>query len=403
MASVRQLKRPNKEGKLPWIVEYTNPASGKRVRATPPSGLKKDAQTLRQRIEQEINEGRHVTTNESKTFREVAEMFIRHYEQRMRDGLTSRGRLELIKSTVDRHLVGHLGSLNYSDIAFKDIETCHKKMRASGLSVHTARQYVLIGQQIDDFSMKRGFCKGSLFKTYVKELRGIKPPKVRTLQPEDVKRILDEVSVRRPRYRHHSFLLLRCTVHLATFCGLRIGEIFGLRRENVDLVNRVIHVRHNLTKDDELKGPKTSAGIRDIPLPHHVSYLIENWMDTFRFNDPRGLIFRMPDGAQIMHTNHRELWVGALDRAGLTTPDGPDRDMYHFHSLRHFNASLLIGCGVPVTDVAQLLGHERFDTTLQTYAHPIMGTSKRHDAFERMAAMFNGVDATKILKGPLSH
>ncbi|XVQ85046.1 tyrosine-type recombinase/integrase [Microbispora siamensis] len=41
-----------------------------------------------------------------------------------------------------------------------------------------------------------------------------------------------------------------------------------------------------------------------------------------------------------------------------------------FHDLRHCYATWLISDGVPVNDVAGLLGHGRTSTTLNRYTHP---------------------------------
>jgi integrase len=42
-----------------------------------------------------------------------------------------------------------------------------------------------------------------------------------------------------------------------------------------------------------------------------------------------------------------------------------------FHVLRHSCASILLAQGVPVRDVAELLGHSDIRLTLSTYAHVI--------------------------------
>ncbi len=72
MASVRRLK-PN-DPKSPWIVEYTD-ASGKRRRKMPKTGLKKDAEALRLKIEREMGDGVHVA--KPTTFREVTDNWIK--------------------------------------------------------------------------------------------------------------------------------------------------------------------------------------------------------------------------------------------------------------------------------------------------------------------------------------
>lgn len=48
------------------------------------------------------------------------------------------------------------------------------------------------------------------------------------------------------------------------------------------------------------------------------------------------------------------------------------RDRFHarFHDLRHSYATWLVSAGVPVNDVAEVLGHEQTSTTLDRYTHP---------------------------------
>jgi integrase len=44
----------------------------------------------------------------------------------------------------------------------------------------------------------------------------------------------------------------------------------------------------------------------------------------------------------------------------------------HPHDLRHRYASVQIGRGVPVTQVASQLGHSKKSLTLDTYSHVLM-------------------------------
>ena len=45
----------------------------------------------------------------------------------------------------------------------------------------------------------------------------------------------------------------------------------------------------------------------------------------------------------------------------------------------------MIENGLPLTDVAALLGHSKFDLTLQVYAHAIVPGHRRLAALDRMA------------------
>ena len=57
-------------------------------------------------------------------------------------------------------------------------------------------------------------------------------------------------------------------------------------------------------------------------------------------------------------------------------------------------------------DVASLLGHKRFDMTLQVYAHPIVGGGRHHVGMEKMTtdllALPDGrdKDATRVPQSP---
>jgi integrase len=48
-----------------------------------------------------------------------------------------------------------------------------------------------------------------------------------------------------------------------------------------------------------------------------------------------------------------------------------------FHSFRHSCASILLAQGIPVRDVAEILGHSDVRLTLSTYAHVIEASRDR--------------------------
>ncbi|PSK66868.1 Tyrosine recombinase XerD [Micromonospora sp. MH33] len=61
------------------------------------------------------------------------------------------------------------------------------------------------------------------------------------------------------------------------------------------------------------------------------------------------------------------VWKPSLQRAGLPAA-------LRFHDLRHSYASWLVSDGVPINDVAKVMGHEQTSTTLNRYTH---STSER--------------------------
>src|SRR3712207_3216642 len=115
--------------------------------------------------------------------------------------------------------------------------------------------------------------------------------------------------------------------------GSRAGLVAQAGRP---LPGQIIHVRHSLTAWDELKGPKTKHGIRDVVMPRYVAELLREWISKFYLPNERQLIFRLAKGGPVgSSTFHMSLWKPLLRRAGLFAGDGNE---YHFHALRHFNA-----------------------------------------------------------------
>ena len=65
---------------------------------------------------------------------------------------------------------------------------------------------------------------------------------------------------------------------LLMYTGMRRGEALGLRWEDIDLENNVLHIRRNVTHPQrnapEITTPKTKAGRRDIPIDENLLVLL---------------------------------------------------------------------------------------------------------------------------------
>jgi integrase len=292
------------------------------------------------------------------------------------------------RSIVDSSLVPEFGTKLLTGLTFEEVEAWHSRLLRR-LKPVTAKNHMLALKQIEDFAIKRKLASKNVAHEVLKEVGYARKGTIRTFQMEDVQRLVGlaenlNVVVQRNTSNRRGYLLLKAAVQLAAFCGLRMGEIFGLTVESIDLKAGVLKVRHSLTQLDELKGPKTAAGNRDVPIPMRVQETLQAWLQAYYVPNPRRLVFRMSCGKMVTPSNFRtRYWVPLLKRAGLH--DDPT-DAMHFHALRHFAASLMIDLGLPLTDVASLMGHEKFDMTLQVYAHPIVGGNRRRDAFERISA-----------------
>lgn len=147
-------------------------------------------------------------------------------------------------------------------------------------------------------------------------------------------------------------------VDLDMHLGLRPGELFGLRRRYVDTSSWLIHVYGVATRSGWRPYAKTTKSHRAVPVPPLLRDPL--WAHLAQLG-PDDLVFQAPEGGAWNDRNFAQRVFGpAVAAAGV--PTGTPYDM------RHTAASWLVQAGVPLLDVQQLLGHEKYSTTLR-YSH----------------------------------
>jgi integrase len=164
---------------------------------------------------------------------------------------------------------------------------------------------------------------------------------------------------------------------LAVHTGMRQGELLGLKLENLDLNEGVIHIRRTLTRSGgriALGEPKTRGSRRAVHLTgaavealrRHLRRQLEDIEQLGDRYSEHGLVFTTEVGTLINPTNlRRRSFAPLLERAGLP--------QIRFHDLRHTCATLLLSRNVHPKYVQELLGHATVAITLDIYSHMIPG------------------------------
>jgi integrase len=164
----------------------------------------------------------------------------------------------------------------------------------------------------------------------------------------------------------------RAALGLAGYAGLRLGEVRGLRWQDVDLDAGTIIVRRSLLPDGTEKQTKTEAGERMIPLLPGLRRLLVEWKLRATQSKPSDLVIGTADGKAVSERNVRRAFNAAKTEAGL---DGHD-DRVSMHALRHSYASLLAtDLELPATTLAELIGHTDAGFTLRVYARDARDTA----------------------------
>lgn len=164
-------------------------------------------------------------------------------------------------------------------------------------------------------------------------------------------------------------------VRTAAYMGLRAGELWALRRDDVDLLRGVLRVDEalkevtaeqsaglppeNVLTPSLIIGPTKTHAIRTLPIPAGLRTDLAEYLAGVLpgGHGPRAFIFTTPTGEPVRHN---------LFYKRVFSPVAPST---RFHDLRHTCAAWLIEAGAHPLAVMQYLGHEDIRTTMNVYGH----------------------------------
>lgn len=173
---------------------------------------------------------------------------------------------------------------------------------------------------------------------------------------------------------------LETVIRLASWFGLRRGEILGLRWSSINFDTKILSITGTI-KDKTDSGTKayysdtakTKSSIRSFPMTDEmVAYL-------------KSLKEKQDQQRSLMDYNHT--WDdfvcvrenGDLLRPGYVTQTFPQLckecglRKLKLHELRHTNISLLLSEGASMKELQTWAGHSNFNITANTYAHVQVG------------------------------
>jgi integrase len=159
--------------------------------------------------------------------------------------------------------------------------------------------------------------------------------------------------------------------HLASFSGLRAGELFGLHVEDLDLNRGLIRVRRSVWRGQEVT-PKTRKGYRDVFIDSVTVQMLLNHLGS----RTAGRIFETRNGTPLdTHNVVRQVLKPICDRLGIV-PGG-------MHAFRHGRVSHLQQNGAPSDFTKRQVGHSSLRTT-SGYTH--FSETYTRELVEKMAS-----------------
>ena len=162
-----------------------------------------------------------------------------------------------------------------------------------------------------------------------------------------------------------AWLLMLC-------CGLRRGEVLGLKWTDVDFDRKQLRIERQKVRVDQkiiVSKPKSAASVREIPLDDHILSILR---------------LKRRGGSDILRGITDKTLQTGLDRA-LVAAGVPRVSL---HGLRHTMAAAAAGEGVSIKILQGLMGHAHYTTTADIYAH--VDQQPRRLAAEAISRRFLG-------------
>lgn len=161
----------------------------------------------------------------------------------------------------------------------------------------------------------------------------------------------------------------RLLILVGGYCGLRGGEVGGLRVKDVDPKSCRFHIRQAVKREDGklILGLPKGNRTRTITVPCSLAKEIVKFARKNAAKD--GRIFHTPVDGMIGATKTNKVSQAAAARIGMQA--------VNFHTLRHSCASLLIEDGANVKDIQEYLGHSSPSITLDVYSHLFRGSDQK--------------------------
>lgn len=328
--AVRKLKQS-------WWIDFRH--EGERHRLRSPDNTKAGALVYEALIRRRLANGEPLKARTDYPI--FAEFVEEWYEQYVKiDNKMST--IKTKRSTIDNHLVPFFGKMRLDKISVRDVILFQGRQIKKGLNKKTINNQV-------------GILTKCLHSAHEWRVLDVQPPKIKKLKvaptsfdyltTEECGLLLSNES--EPMWR----LMILTAMHT----GMRLGELCGLKWQDIDFMTGVISIQRNIVRG--VIGSPKSNKMRYVPMTTQLSQVLE------RARQKDGYVFHRND-----LTGKEPITQSVAGNAIRRLCKAVGLRHIGWHTLRHTFASHLVQKGASLAVVQELLGHSTIEMTMR-YAH----------------------------------
>lgn len=297
-------------------------------------------------------------------FKDWVSIWLKEKEQDVVCGKCKASTLGIYECHVHSRLIPAFGDYyinSISEVLVESvIETWIKPDKGKALSKKTVKDIVILLKSIIKAAQKAGYRETALGEIQIQKRNS-----------EKEKDVVDRTSLQKMVqyiYLNLNYELLGVLISIS--CGLRIGEVCGLKWEDISFEEKILKVKRTVQrvyrkKKEETSGytkimistPKTESSVRIIP----ISSILLPALEKMYFGSDEAFVL-----------------------TGTLSPMEPQRFRNHFykylkhmniekikyHGLRHTFATRSLENNGDLKSISEMLGHSSPITTLRIYVHP---------------------------------
>lgn len=356
MVSVRKRRWTTSSGetKTAWVVDYIHNQGARRRKHF---SNKKAADAFRISIDGQMQAGTYRAASEKITVKNACDSFLEYCEGRnKRDERMTRKMLTVYRGHINNHIL-HLeqgvGDRKLSQFTTRSVGDFRDRIRAVGVTVPTTRKILATLHSVLEHAISEDWvATNAAHGIKVIGPRGEGSKKITPPSKDDMRALIDAASEE-----------LRLMLLFAASTGARAGEQWATRWRDVNFDKGELHISRRVDVYGDEGTPKSTAGLRTIPLSRQIAAMLKAWKLKSRFSKLDDLIFPNREGHHLGHDNFiKRQFLPLFDLL-------PTVERFNWHGLRHFAVSCWIEAGLAPKTVQTFAGHASLQVTMDRYGH----------------------------------
>ncbi|MDO4491942.1 MAG: site-specific integrase [Lachnospiraceae bacterium] len=276
-------------------------------------------------------------------FQSLVDLYLEDMHTRIREST-----MRTKRYIIDLKLLPYFGQRKVNEIKAADIRAWQNELMKQGYSQTYLRMInnqlsAIFNYAVQYYDLKNNPCRkaGTIGKSKAEEMN--------FWTKEEFTLFLDAVIDKQQSYV--AFEVLYWT-------GIRVGELLALTPKDIDIDRKMLRINKSyqrLNRKDVITPPKTPKSNRCIKIP---DFLLKDLLDY------RERLYGLQEEDRLF--SFSKSYLESEMSRGIRA-SGVKR--IRLHDLRHSAASMLVELGFSPLEIAERLGHEKIETTLNTYSH----------------------------------